>query len=258
MRLKIILTGLAGGLLLSAALVKTADAGEFFMLKDARGVVYFTDQPPAPGSRARVIRRYATSEKQGSAAPGAAYTAPRYRNFSGQYDHVIQEAARRQGLDPLILKAVMKVESDFNPYAVSSKGAQGLMQLMPATAREMNVRRVFDPVENVHGGAAYLRKMLNRFSGDLRLALAAYNAGPKAVEQHRGVPPFDETRRYIQKVQSAYASLSGRSYSAPSRVEAAANAPGGRISSAVYVYRDDRGRLVLTDMPKGQRYAFKN
>ncbi|MBI4827548.1 MAG: transglycosylase SLT domain-containing protein [Nitrospinae bacterium] len=223
MRLKIILTGLAGGLLLSVAPAKTAHAGEFFMLKDARGVVYFTDQPPAPGSRARVIRRYATSEKQGSSAPGEAYTAPRYRNFSGQYDHVIQEAARRQGLDPLILKAVMKVESDFNPYAVSSKG-----------------------------------EMLNRFSGDLRLALAAYNAGPTAVEQHRGVPPFNETRRYLQKVQAAYASLSGRPYSAPSRVEAAANTPGGRISSAVYVYRDDRGRLVLTDMPKGQRYAFKN
>ena len=259
MRLKIIIMGLAGGFIFSAAAsIETACAGEFFMLKDTRGVVYFTDQAPAPGSRARVIRRYATPDKAGSTAPGAAYTAPRYRNFSGQYDHVIQEAARRQGLDPLILKAVMKVESDFNPYAVSSKGAQGLMQLMPATAREMNVRRVFDPMENVHGGAAYLRKMLNRFNGDLRLALAAYNAGPKAVEQHRGVPPFDETRRYIQKIQSAYASLSGRSYTAPSRVEAAASAPEGRISSAVYVYRDDRGRLVLTDMPKGQRYAFKN
>ena len=103
-------------------------------------------------------------------------------------------------LDPRLVEAVIKVESAFNSGARSSKGAMGLMQLMPGTARELGVRDAFDPDQNLRGGTAYLRQMLDRFGGDVRLALAGYNAGPAAVERHRGVPPYRETTTYVKRV----------------------------------------------------------
>ncbi len=112
-------------------------------------------------------------------------------------------AAERHGLDPLLLKAVARAESCFDPKAVSSVGARGLMQLMPATARELGVKDSFVAIDNIAGGARYLARMLGRFDDDLTLALAAYNAGPGAVERHAGIPPYPETRRYVAKVLAA-------------------------------------------------------
>lgn len=120
---------------------------------------------------------------------------------------IISEAARTFELDPKLIEAVIKVESDFNPHLVSRKGAAGLMQLMPKTAGELGVRNRYDPKQNVFGGAKYLRMMLNRFDNDLKLALSAYNAGPAAVEKYGGVPPFRETQNYVAKVLSHYQSL---------------------------------------------------
>jgi soluble lytic murein transglycosylase-like protein len=113
-------------------------------------------------------------------------------------------AAHRHGLDPALVSAVVAVESGFEPQAVSPKGAQGLMQLMPRTAREMGVADPFDPAANLDGGSRYLSSLVARYDGDLTRALAAYNAGMGAVARHGGVPPYAETRRYVRKVLGRY------------------------------------------------------
>jgi hypothetical protein len=112
----------------------------------------------------------------------------------------VHNAAARHGVPPTLLAAVIAVESEFNPRAVSNRGAVGLMQLMPMTAVLLGVRNAYDPHENVHGGARYLRDLLERFDYDVPLALAAYNAGPQAVVRHRGIPPYPETRQFVARV----------------------------------------------------------
>ena len=119
-------------------------------------------------------------------------------------ESVIQPAAAKYGLDPNLVAAVIWAESSGDPNAVSKKGAQGLMQLMPATARELGVGNVLDPRQNVDGGSHYLRRMLDEHDGDLSLALAAYNAGPDAVRKYGGVPPYRETRDYVGRVMRIY------------------------------------------------------
>lgn len=125
---------------------------------------------------------------------------------------IIFEAAYRYEVDPAIVKAIILAESSYNPKAVSNRGAQGLMQLMPITAREMGVKNSFNPQQNIHGGTAYFKKLLNRYEGNVKLALAAYNAGSGKVQQYRGIPPFKATRRYIKKVLQYH-----RIYSKPGR-----------------------------------------
>ncbi|MFQ5789245.1 MAG: lytic transglycosylase domain-containing protein [Acidobacteriota bacterium] len=121
-----------------------------------------------------------------------------------QWGPVIAPSAERHGLEPGLVAAVIMAESSGDPTAVSGKGARGLMQLMPETARRLGVSRVLDPVENVEGGALYLRRLLDLHDQDLGLALAAYNAGPAAVARHGGIPPYGETRRYVARVLELY------------------------------------------------------
>jgi len=121
-----------------------------------------------------------------------------------KYAGMIKQASRRFGIEPSLIKAVIKAESDFNHRAVSRKGAQGLMQLMPKTADQMDVDNPFNPEENIFGGAQYLSVLLKRFKNNKRLALAAYNAGPEKVESYRGVPPYKETRMFVKKVLDYY------------------------------------------------------
>ena len=116
------------------------------------------------------------------------------------FDPLIQATAQREGVDPALVRSVVQAESNFNPKAISPAGAKGLMQLMDGTARTLGVRDSFDPVQNVSGGVRYLRQMLDRYDGDERLALAAYNAGPGAVDQYRGIPPYAETQQYVKRV----------------------------------------------------------
>ena len=121
-----------------------------------------------------------------------------------QLEPLIEVHARAQSLDPKLVKAVIQVESGYNAAALSNKGAIGLMQLMPGTARLLDVLDPYDPVQNLRGGVTYLRQLLDRFSGQVEYAVAAYNAGPGAVTRHGGIPPYPETREYVRRVLSLY------------------------------------------------------
>lgn len=154
--------------------------------------------------------------------------ARKIRKRKTLYDSLIEKHAHRFKLEPALVKAVVQAESDFKPYTVSSKGARGLMQLMPSTAQSLGVKSIFDPTQNIAGGSRYLKTMVDTFNGDLNLALAGYNAGPNAVKRHKGVPPYKETLNYVERVMRSY-----RNY---------------RPSLPLY-WRMEREGLVLTNVP---------
>jgi hypothetical protein len=145
--------------------------------------------PPAPASR--------SAPKAAGVTPPPRIVAPPSKR---PYDDLIIEAARIHDLDPHLIRSVMYIESGFNPRAVSPAGAQGLMQLIPPVARELGVRNPFNPRQNIMGGARYLRQLLDMHEGDIRLALASYNAGPGNVRRYGGVPPFEETQKYVKRI----------------------------------------------------------
>ena len=161
--------------------------------EDSSGVFILTARD---GSR-RVINVPAAGSFSGSVPEGIAERRQRLWP-------VVQEAARSRGLDPKLVDLVIRMESGYNPRAVSRKGARGVMQLMPDTASLYGVRNSFDPLQNIRGGVRYLGDLLQRFDSNVALALAAYNAGPDAVERHGGVPPYDETRAYVGTILTAY------------------------------------------------------
>jgi soluble lytic murein transglycosylase-like protein len=163
---------------------------DVYAFRDKNGVVTFTNVPNHAGFR-RVFRdtsRPATSNGV----------------LDSGYDDDIQRASGRYNIDPDLIRAVIKAESDFKVSARSNKGAMGLMQLMPDTARLHNISDAYNPSENVEGGARHLRMLLDRYQGDLEVSLAAYNAGSAAVEKHRGIPPFPETKEYVRRVLRFY------------------------------------------------------
>jgi len=133
-------------------------------------------------------------------------------DFSGtysseKYDRYITKASQQHGVSFPLLKAIIKAESDFNPRAVSKKGALGLMQIMPKNLKSLQIADPFDPLENIMGGARYFKKLLKRFNGELSLSLAAYNAGPTVVDLYKTIPPFKETQDYVEKVLKFYYSF---------------------------------------------------
>jgi soluble lytic murein transglycosylase-like protein len=203
--------GRLGRLALAALLAlaaRPAPADEIYTFVDRDGVVHVTNvpedrryrrarwsPPPEPG-----VRRVVLNGRRASPAPAVARAGS-----ATTYEEHIQAAAGKYRLPPPLLKAVMAAESNFDPRAVSERGAQGLMQLMPATAWDLSVENPYDPGQNIEGGARYLRLLSDRYGGDLERTLAAYNAGPEAVRRARGaVPDIPETRAYVRKVISLY------------------------------------------------------
>jgi len=128
------------------------------------------------------------------------FPAPKKERLDVPFEELIRAAAKRHGVEAQLIASVIAVESNFNPRAVSRKQAQGLMQLMPETAARFAIADAFDPAQNIEAGTRYLKELLEKYGQDLRLALAAFNAGPEKVEQYQGVPPYKETRNYIRKV----------------------------------------------------------
>ena len=167
---------------------------DVFVYKDKQGVLTFTTVPTHQGFR-RVIR-----ETNGNVEP--------FSSANG-YEDLIQSVSERQQLDADLIRAVIRAESNFNSGARSNKGAMGLMQLMPDTARLHNVMDAYDPIDNIQGGVRHLKMLLGRYQGDLQLSLAAYNAGSQAVDRHGGIPPFVETRDYVRRVLQYYDSYRG-------------------------------------------------
>lgn len=162
---------------------------DIYVYMDSAGVMHFTNTPTSS--------RYKVYMRENKARPAA-------WNKVQNYNDVITEAGNHYGISSSLLKALIHVESYFNPRAVSKKGAMGLMQIMPENLQILKVADPFDPWENIMGGARYLKKMLIRFDGDLTLALAAYNAGPTAVEKYKAIPPYPETQAYVKRVMEFF------------------------------------------------------
>jgi hypothetical protein len=202
----------AGALLATLTLAGSPAQAQIYTRRNDRGVMEATNAPEQNDYRLAYPGK-------GTLIHSSAW---RLRpTYSGEFDADISAAAAQHGVSVDLVRAVIQVESDYDHLAVSSKGAQGLMQLMPDTGRRMGVSNAFDPRQNIFGGVRYLRLLLDMFQGDVRLAAAAYNAGPNAVVRHGGVPPYRETRGYVQKIQALLASVS-------SGVQAAFFAPNPR------------------------------
>lgn len=193
--------------LCALVLAPTAYA-DVYKYVDADGVLCFTDAPLLNKGET-VYRDKPSAAKTPKAArhknAGKNYAARTYPAVStDEYRQYVTNTASKYEIEPDLIHAVIKTESNGNHRAVSRKGAMGLMQLMPSTANDMNVTNPFNPEENIEGGTRYLRYLLEKFNGNISLALAAYNAGPKTVERHGAIPPIFETREYVKRVLSLY------------------------------------------------------
>ncbi|QQX80494.1 lytic transglycosylase domain-containing protein [Shewanella sp. KX20019] len=167
---------------------------QVYHYKNADGVVVFSDRPPETGHyQVRIYDCYACK-------PSSNINWQSIPLYTQQYKEEIRLAAKNYSVEAALIRAVIHAESAFKPAALSKAGAQGLMQLMPATAKELGVTDAFKPSQNIAAGSRYLAQLLQRFDGDITLACAAYNAGASRVEQYHGVPPFPETKAYVERV----------------------------------------------------------
>ena len=189
---------------------------DIYKFVDDEGIMHFTNIP-----NGKDYKKIMSTPKQSSA---------------NSYDQIIQMKSIKYDIEPSIIKALISAESDWDVNAVSRKGAMGLMQLMPSTAEDMQIQNPFDPEQNIEAGTKYLRLLLNRFSGDLELAVAAYNAGPSTVEKYGGIPSFPETRKFVKNVISDH---NNKSNSRPSRI---------------YKFTYDDGTVVYTNFTHPDKF----
>ncbi|MBI1735200.1 MAG: transglycosylase SLT domain-containing protein [Candidatus Rokubacteria bacterium] len=175
----------------------------------------------------------------GFTVPPAAPSVVTAESRNAYLGHV-REAAARYGVPEKLVTAVIRAESGFNPYAVSPKGARGLMQLMPQTASLLGVRDSFNPAQNIDGGVRHLRRLIDRFANNLPLALAAYNAGEQAVTTYRGIPPYPETQGYVQKVMMMFNGGAGLDFG---------TARPAAMMQATYRYTENDGTIVYSNLP---------
>lgn len=175
--------------------------GDIYQWVDESGIIHFANTPPDKKSR-RVLKedKEKKSKNNKTSESYRSISTVRYQDYSG----LIETISGKYQIDPALVKAVIITESNFKADAISKKGARGLMQLMPQTANELNVRNSFDPEENIEGGVRYLKYLLGIFNGDLPLSLAAYNAGPELVQKLGRVPSIKETRDYVKRVLGIY------------------------------------------------------
>ncbi len=221
--------------LLALLVIAGSARADIYRYVDEDGVAYYTDAPL--NKKAEKIMR------TDPPATSTADTGQKNGQFSSRRDFtgIVADKATKYEIDPSLLHAVIKTESNGNPYAVSRKGAMGLMQLMPMTASDLDVRNPFDPEENIDGGTRYLKYLIEKFKGDLTLALAAYNAGPNLVEKRRAVPEISETKQYVKKVLSLYNGKT--SHPVPSNQVAAAK------PEQIYKVVAEDGSVLFTNSP---------
>ena len=213
--------------------VSTAYAGQtIYQFKDTNGTTLLTNRKKAEYNHLKVVKAtyYPDSNIHSYSNWGAseASVLPSYSRNKNAFDQLIRQAAQHHGVSEGLVKAIMHTESGFNINARSPVGAQGLMQLMPATARRFNVSNAYDPQQNIFGGVKYLSWLLKRFNGDTRLAIAAYNAGEGNVDKYGDVPPFRETRDYVKRVTSRYQNLYASGLGTPLS-ESNSNTPSGQV-----------------------------
>ena len=213
--------------------VSTSYAGQtIYQFKDTNGTTLLTNRKKAEYNHLKVVKAtyYPDSNIHSYSNWGAseASVLPSYSRNKNAFDQLIRQAAQQHGVSEGLVKAIMHTESGFNINARSPVGAQGLMQLMPATARRFNVSNAYDPQQNIFGGVKYLSWLLKRFNGDTRLAIAAYNAGEGNVDKYGDVPPFRETRDYVKRVTSRYQNLYASGLGTPLS-ESKGNTPSGQV-----------------------------
>jgi len=206
-------------------------------LGESDGTVHLTNAPSDPR-----YQRLGLALPPSPAVTPTAVISPVPGRTTTSIGAQIRDAAERHGLPEELVTAVIRVESGFNPRAVSRKGARGLMQLMPATASQLGVRDAFDPAENIDGGVRHLRGLIERFDNNLPLALAAYNAGERAVLQYRGIPPYPETQQYVTRILQI---VGGEAFVGLASSEAA--------QTPTYRFVEDDGATVYTNIPRRAR-----
>lgn len=236
---------LAAALAVTVLSVFSASAGTYRFV-ETDGTVHFTNAPTDPQYRWMGF----SPEPEQPAAPEPPGERPLPISDFSPYAREIREAAERHGVAVDLVKAVIRVESGFNSRAVSRKGARGLMQLMPGTASMLGVRDSFDPRQNIDGGVRYLRGLIDRFGSDLKLALAAYNAGEQAVVTHGGIPPYRETRDYVTRILGLFTPAPAAAAAAP----APAPAPEPEPPQQTYRLEASDGTITYTNIPPGKKF----